>query len=402
MPKHIVLLTAGHLSSCPRLIKEAELLSKNGYSISIVFLNSISRIAELDKIIVDHHTHWNFNEVKWNKSKASILSKLSYELSNFFGLSSKYIQPTSKILIDKVLSIKADLYIAHHPSVLVAAALAAKKYNAKYGYDIEDAFPFVETNRYLDNPNKQILNVENKYIRGAAYTTTASPLYSEVYIKLYSLKNSPIDLLNVFDIVDENIEYLDRVDLQKVSFYWYSQTVGLNRGLQDLFTAINFLPENSFELHIRGMCSNEVKATLLSLVNSKLHKSAIYFHNSVSPLELNLRNREHDIGFALEASSSLNRDLCISNKILDYLRSGLMVVATNTQGHLLITNELKDYAISYSPGDSDSLAEQLQKLLVEPLRIKQAKEKSFQLAIDKYNWTTQSKVWLSQIEKLLK
>lgn len=401
MGKHVALLTAGHLSSCPRLIKEAELLSENGYVISIVFLSSIPRIADLDKFIIDRHIDWNFYEVKWNKSLSSIFSKLAYELSSIFRFSEKYIQPTSKILIDKTLSIDADLYIAHHPSVLVAAALAAEKYKAKYAYDIEDAFPFVEDGRYINNPEKSIENIERKYINNASFTTTASPLYTNLYREIYGMRSSPMNLLNVFDISDSKIEYKDRRDLQKVSFYWYSQTVGLNRGLDDLFSAVNSLPKNSFEIHIRGMCTDEVREALMNLILENDHKKNIFFHASISADELVERNKEHDIGFALEASASLNRDLCISNKILDYLRSGLFIVATNTQGHQLITNELGENAISYTQGDTVSLSNALNIVLNDPVKLFNGKQKSMNLAREKYNWKIQSRAWLIKVDELL-
>lgn len=397
MAKHIALLTAGHLSSCPRLLKEAELLSANGFNISIVYLNSISRIAELDQHIIDRNTNWNFCEVKWNNSISSIASKLLFFVSKLFKFNSIYLQSTSKKLIDKIISIKADFYIAHHPSVLAAAALAAKKYSAKFGYDIEDAFPFVEDNSFENSPNVSILNIEKKFISDASIITTASPLYTQLYSKLYQLRAPVLNLLNVFDIVEDEMEYIDRQDLQKVSFYWHSQTVGLNRGLQDLFNAINMLDPNKFELHIRGVCSNEIKMELLNLIKFDSHKCSVFFHSIVSTEELAKRNREHDIGFALEPITSLNRDLCISNKLLDYLRSGLMVVATNTLGHQLITTELSGSSISYTSGDSISLANELLMLIENPNRISIAKQKSLQLAKEKYNWTLQSKEFIQKV-----
>lgn len=401
MPKHIALLTAGHLSSCPRLIKEAELLSESGYKVSIVYLSSISTISKIDKSLIALHPNWNFYEIKWKNSFETIASKIVFGITNIFTKSRLYLQSTSKALIDKTLTINADLYIAHHPSVLVAAALAAEKYKSKYAYDIEDAFPFIEDGSFLKNPNKHIVKIEKSFIPNTVFTTTASPLYSDVYLKLYSMFKAPMELLNVFDIVDSKIEYKDRRDLGKVSFYWYSQTVGLNRGLQDLFYAINKLPENSFELHIRGMCNEDVESALLSLVDNDVHKSFIYFHKSVPTNELNLRNKEHDIGFALESGTSLNRELCISNKMFDYLRSGLMVVATDTKGHLLITNQLEKFAISYTPGDVASLAVQLLELIKQPDQIRIAKQKSFQLAMEKYNWSIQSENWIGMIKELL-
>lgn len=402
MRKSIALLTAGHLSSCPRLIKEAKLLSDSGYEVSVVYLESIPRITLLDRSIVANNSKWNFHPIIWGNNFDSLRSKIYYYLDSYFLRSNTYIQSTSKALIDKTLSIKADLYIAHHPSVLIAAALAAKKYDAKYAYDIEDAFPYVNENSYFTNPEQQILEVERKYIGGTTFTTTASPLYSEIYIDNYKLSKKPIDLMNVFEINHEEIEFKDRVDLEKVSFYWYSQTVGLNRGLQDLFKAINYLPENTFELHIRGTCSFHLKNTLLENVIVESHLKNIFFHDSVSMEELSSRNKEHDVGFALEPSTSLNRELCISNKILDYLRSGLMIIATNSRGHQLITNNLAGYSVSYTSGNVEELSTSLLGIINNKDLISLSKAKSLKLAKDKFNLIIQSNNWIHIINEELK
>lgn len=402
MAKEIALLTAGHLSSCPRLIKEAELLSSSGYSISIVFLESIPRIALLDQSIIDSNKNWKFYPIKWERSLQTYLSKLAYKFSHWFKLNTDFIQSPSKALIDATLKIKADLYIAHHPTVLAAAALAAKKYNAKYVYDIEDAFPFIKDNSYINNPEQSLFNIEKKYINDAVFTTAASPLYSDLYQGIYHLEKRPIELLNVFDIVDEEvISYKDRKDLSKVSLYWYSQTVGLNRGLQDLFMAINNLPVDSFELHIRGNCEKDIKEELLSYVLNEKYLSNIYFHKTISTSELNIRNKEHDIGFAIEYSMSLNRELCISNKILDYLRSGLMVAATNTPGQKIITTELGNNCIVYDEKNIDELSQALLNVINHRDIIMNSKKRSLELAKQKYNWTLQSSELLKKIKETL-
>ncbi len=405
--KRIVLLTASHLSSCPRLLKEADLLYKNGAEIHIVYLNSLSLVEEVDDAIRSKNSNWNFHPIYWKGNKSNsrkvLVSKLLYKLNKFLLFNSDYIQSTSKVLIDAALKIKADLYIAHHPSLLPAAAKAAKKYNAKFIYDIEDAFPFVEGGRFLSNPDTVVFNIENKYINNASLITTASPLYTTLYKSLYQLKLEPIDLLNVFNVKENgSIIYKDRKDLSKTSLYWFSQTVGLNRGLQDIFNAVNELDSTIYELHIRGNCSEEVKQNLLNLIKSPQHLQNIYFHELVSNDELEIRNAEHDIGLALEIPITLNRELCISNKILDYISKGLMVIATNTKGHEYILTELNANQYLYNPGDSAELASIINDLISDKGELETLKANCLELATSKYNWDTHSQTWLKGVVNLLK
>ncbi len=403
MKKKIALLTAGHLTSCPRLLKELKLFIDNGFDVSVIYLDYMPDLSSLDKEVIKKYTTSScaFYPVKWHKYDfKSICSFAIYKIVNFLNPDSDYLQSTTYLFIKRAKSIKADLYIAHHPSVLVAAALAAKKYKSKYSYDIEDAFPYIMDGSTIDNYNKQIFEIENKYLKRVEFLTTASPLYSELYINNYKLSKTPIELLNVFDINYKEIPYRDRVDLNKISFYWYSQTVGLNRGLQDIFYVINKLPIDSFELHIRGKCDAKVKSELLKIITNKSHVSSIFFHELVSVFELDDRNKEHDIGLALEIGNSLNRELCITNKILDYIRSGLMIIATNTSGHKVITDQLSDNIIIYNSSEVDILYDKLIEYIINKESIYNAKRQTLDLAKRKYNWTLQSLNFLNEINYL--
>lgn len=404
--KKVVLVTASHLSSCPRLLKEAELLNKHGYELHIVYLNSIYSIELLDRIIVEKNKNWNFYPIYWYGEKSNFLqkwiSKFKYKFFQILNINSDYIQSTSDALIKATLKIKADVYIAHHPSVLVAVAKAAKKYNAKYIYDVEDAFPYITSLDYKQ-PAKEVYYVEKKYLHNASFLSFASPLYKDLYVNTYSIQNLMIDLLNVFNINTFNTdEYFDRKDKNKISFYWQSQTVGLNRGLQDIIIALSNFDSSQWELHIRGTHNADIKKQLLGLSPNKELTNNIFFHSLVPAGDLQKYAKEHDIGLALEPIISINRDLCISNKILEYLVSGLMVIATNTKGHQFIMDKLGASEFTYTSNHPKELIVVLEKIFTNPSIIQDYKEKSYMLAEKELNWDIQSRAWLLQIKELLK
>ncbi len=401
--KKIALVTASHLSSCPRLLKEAELLDQQGYELHIVYLNSVPVIEELDRAIVQKNTHWNFYPIYWYGENSNFIqkwiSKIKYQFFNLLKLNSDLIQSTSDVLINTTINIKADVYIAHHPSVLVAVAKAAEKYNAKYVYDVEDAFSFMNT-KNIQYPDNKVYYVETKYIHQASLLSFASPLYKNLYIQTFQLKNKMIDLLNVFNLNEfEVLQYKDRKDLKKISFYWHSQTIGLNRGLQDVISTLSTFDHNKWELHIRGHHTLDVKNELLNSLVDKDAVESIFFHQAISSTELPLHTKEHDIGLALEAKISINRDLCISNKLLEYIASGLVIIATNTQGHSFIMEKLNAKDFTYS--NKDGLKKILASIFDSSFDLKKYKNDSMQLAKRELNWELQSKTWLKEIKDLL-
>ncbi len=400
----VALVTASHLSSCPRLLKEAELLSSRGYDIHIVYLHSVPKIEKLDNEIVINNKSWNFYPIYWYGEKSKFfkkwISKLKFKFFHILNIKSDYIQSTSDVLIKKVLTVKADLYITHHPSVLVAVSKAASKYKSKYIYDVEDAFSYMDT-LDINKPDPFVFHVENKYIHNSSLLTFASPLYRELYLKTFNIDNRMLDVLNLFKWNEvKQIKYLDRIDLSKISFYWHSQTVGLNRGLQEIIKALSNFNNNKWELHIRGHYTEEVKNALLYNTNDRHAVANIFFHQAVSSSELPLRTIEHDIGLALESSVSINRDLCISNKILEYLASGLLTIATNTKGHLFVMEKInaKDFTFS----NADELMSILNVIFSPSFDLDKYINEKAHFVSEELNWDLQSQNWLNEIEDLLK
>lgn len=401
--KKIVLLTASHLSSCPRLLKEASLLDREEFEIHILFLNSVPSIEILDQSIVDNNTTWNFHPIYWYGEKANIfqnlISKLKAKFYKVFNITSDYIQSTSDVLIKETLKIKADLYIAHHPSVLVAAAKAAHQFNAKYCYDVEDAFSFMETSE-ITKPDRFVFNVESKYIHQASLLTFASPLYRDLYYQTFHINNRMFDLFNVFSINNsEIVEYKDRKDLSKISFYWHSQTVGLNRGIQDIIHCLSKFDAHKWELHIRGHYTQEIISELLKSSTNEESLSSIFFHEPLPANELPVRTKEHDIGLAMELKNTINRDLCVSNKILEYIASGLMVISTDTKGHQYVMNKLGAKDFTYA--NTIELCKILEHLFTDTKSIHKLKVHNQEIASAELSWELQSIKWLDEIKATL-
>jgi hypothetical protein len=79
-----------------------------------------------------------------------------------------------------------------------------------------------------------------------------------------------------------------------------------------------------------------------------------------------------------------------------------MIVATNSKGHKLITDDLGNDAISYTSGNADELSNALLSYIQDRDRIELAKTKSLELAVEKYNLKIQSERWIHKVNEVLK
>jgi len=177
------------------------------------------------------------------------------------------------------------------------------------------------------------------------------------------------------------------------SIHWFSQTIGPGRGLEDLFAAAETLPDE-FEIHLRGNVGGY--ALWLDSVAPKALRSKVFVHAPVSNDDLPERIAEHDIGFAGEVTNIRSRDLTATNKIFQYLQSGLAVVASDTAGQQEVAALSSGAMQLFHSGDRQSVAGQLRLLLSDNAALRQAKEKA-SVAADNLCWEREKQKFLELV-----
>ncbi len=413
--KKVLLMAAGHLSSCPRLWKEAEALHAQGYRIAIAFMQSVPQISEFDQVFMKKHREWEFHIFDWNDPSlrsrtikyVSIIRCRWERFLNRFRSEAKQnalaMQHSAYALWTLIADAQANLFIVHHPAGLAAVAKRAAQLGVPYGYDIEDAFAYVRDGEFIENPDRLIYHTEKKYLPSAAYLSSASPMYISLYREQYHLEQEMITVLNVFDTGREPAPdvYKDRRSPAALSLYWVSQTVGMNRGLQDVFQALNVLNRRDVELHIRGRHDADTREELMSALEHEALRAQVFFHDALPASELNARNREHDVGLALELNASLNRSYCISNKIFEYMSAGLAVIATDTLGQRAVLADHPESFFLYESGHIPALAAHIAFLADHPEALRNAKAHALHLSEARYNWTQEQVPLVAKIKALL-
>lgn len=104
---------------------------------------------------------------------------------------------------------------------------------------------------------------------------------------------------------------------------------------------------------------------------------------------------------APELPISVNKDLCISNKIFTYPLAGNAIAATNTQGQRLVLDQIKDASFGYEPGDYSTLAAKLQRWCDDRQALDRARRSAWQYAEQKFNWETEKSKFLAVVERVL-
>lgn len=402
--KKIVLITSGQPSLNPRLVKEADALTDAGYTVTVLYAywNDWGTL----------HDQQLLPERKWQAIRIGGEPKekrLTYFLSRLIHKACKFIvQKThfypqfaqfavarsSYFLIKEAKKHKADLYIGHNLGALPAIVKAARLYNKPCGFDAED-FHRQEVSDDVNSYHFKIAKyIEDKYLPLTGYITAASSLIAERYTVLYN--HNVTSILNVFPkttgggIINNQNEPL--------KLFWFSQTIGPNRGLEMVIEAIGLTKKN-IELHLLGHPANGYKEHLLQMAAIAGVNSKIYFYEPIKADEIFCLAAQFDIGLASETGFCLNNNITLSNKLFTYIQSGLAVVANNTPAQNALINQYPQTGKKYN--NVNELSAILNEYNENRELLHQTKMASFETGQSGLNWENESLEFLKLIKNII-
>lgn len=402
----IVLVTSGQPSLNPRLVKEADALSLAGYEVTVLY------------------TYWNdwgtkfdiplLRLKKWKAIRVGgapeqkplvyffsrIIHKLAITGAKKAGL--KYfaeyaIARNSYWLMKATLAHHADLYIAHNLGALPAVVKTAKRRGKPCGFDAED---FHRNEVSNDSHNFDVLLkacIEDKYIPQTNYLTASSPQIAEAYRKLFPTKE-PAVILNVFNKYPD-IHKINTRPGSLLKLFWFSQTIGTNRGIEDVLKALGTINGTKFELHLMGKFQyNTPKEYFEKLAGRTPH--SLHFHDPVAPDELTAFASKFDVGLALEPAFSFNNDMALSNKIFTYMQAGLAIIASNTTAQQALLKQYPQIGKVYEIGNIHLLSNILLHYAENTDEVHKARQASLNLAQTSLNWETEQFKFLKIIREV--
>ena len=402
--KKIILISSGQPSLNPRLVKEADSLALEGYDVTVLYVYWNEWGTKQDKYLLSEKK-WKAIRLAGDPSEKPIIyffSRLIFKLANLLlhktnaynFLGDISIARSTFFLISEAKKYKADLYIAHNLGALPAAAITAKKHKKPYGFDAED-FHRQEVSDDLNSFNFKLAKyIEDKYLPGASYLTSSSPLISEQYEQLYHKNTTTI--LNVFPKVNFTNKSINKNTTLKL--FWFSQTIGPDRGLELIIKAIG-LSKHPIEIHLLGLVSENYKSFLLTIFyNNKVSNQKIFFYDPINPNEIPEFASRFDIGLACEVPICLNRRISLTNKLFTYLQSGLAIVFSNTESQTEFSNKYTSIGEVFK--NSKDLSIILDNYYSNRDLLLQHKINAQQYGLTELNWEIESKKFIKVIDEV--
>ncbi|MDN3655859.1 glycosyltransferase [Ferruginibacter paludis] len=321
----------------PRLWKEAFFYEKKGFDVVILSMWHSKESLKKDWQIVDGHLIKYKAYLNLIPGEINPLSLFFYRLRKRLAGElqrlGKYgtgwaISYSPGLMFKKALQEDAVLYVAHLECAFYVGRDLIKA-GKKVIFDFEDWY----SRDYLvpARPVKLLKAAEKYALQNGLFCTAASNSMAIALKECYNSENKITVIYNGFSIKSKiRSNFIKDEGNERIKLLWFSRTIGAGRGLELLLKGL-LVCNAGIELHLLG----EMKAGYLDFLerefaNQSLHNLVI--HPFIPHAKLDDFISQFKIGLAIEENINDNKRLTVSNKILQYLQAGLMVLASDTKG----------------------------------------------------------------------
>jgi len=404
MPR-ICIVTPGQIGSNPRVVKEAQALHEAGHDVSVIATRQLDQVEPRDGHLMQR--------IPWRLERIDLRSRLRWHLlrvaqssarctHGMTGLArfadvglSAYTRPLRRA----ALATPADLYVAHYPAALPAVAAAARAYRANYAYDAEDFHlgdwpddPAFDTERRL------VRDIEARHLPGCAYVTAAAPGIAEAYAEAYGIQ-PPQVVLNAFPLGHASARPTPRGSAQPgPSLYWFSQTIGADRGLECAVRAIGVARLRP-HLYLRGSPAAGYAETLLCLARKEGADGRVHILPPDVPDKMEKLAAAYDVGLVAETGHSASRRLCLTNKLFSFLLAGIPPLMSDTPAHRAFAAEAGVTDLLYPVEDPMALAALIDRLLGDANSLATSRTQAWRLGQERYNWEWERRALVAAVTR---
>ena len=367
MIPRVCVVTAGHMSTCPRMLKTADALHEAGYNVRVVSTSHTPWAAAADQAIRATRA-WRWTKVDYSRTtarfrqlKTGARRRIAQVLTRRFRPArvpaAVFVRAYSRVHDELVRAITAepvDFVYGGTTGALAAVAESADRLGIRYALDLEDFHSGEQDGVFVGDVHAVAERVERLVLPGAAFLTTSSPMIADAYAAKYGVRPRPIH--NTFSL--DLGKPLEPVGSEPIRFYWFSQTLGPGRGLEDFIAAVG-RARIAGELHVRAGTTQPYLRDLMRLSRDTAPHLSLTLHEPAGPDAMVHLAQGYDLGLSGEEPTVLNRRLCLGNKIFTYLAAGVPVLLSATPAQARLGRELGNAALVYESGDIAGLTEQL-------------------------------------------
>lgn len=394
----ITVMTAGHLSTCPRMLKAADALTRAGHSVRVISTRHVPWATDADREVADARSWSSWQVIDYDRASAArtyawtgLRRRFALSVSGRrgpahapLGVVARAYSRVHSELVKAAAAEPCDFFYGGTTGALAATAEAGAHARVPFALDLED-FHSGEQQGGADAAlvNALAARLERELLPRAAALTAAGSAIRDQYRSEYGVSATSVN--NTFPLPTLAPSIVDRRAGEPLRMYWFSQTIGPNRGLEEAIAATGIAGVPA-ELHLRGRPLDGFGEALHRLAAQTAPALRLVLSPPINPDSMVDSCRPYEIGLAVEQPGVRSRDLCLTNKALTYPLAGLATVVTSTLGQRAFAADLGAGALAYAPGDVHALAAGLKRWFEEPKRLTCARGAAWAAAVRRWHW----------------
>lgn len=223
-----------------------------------------------------------------------------------------------------LLFVRADLFVANDLDTLAAVWLASRLRKVPMIYDSHEYFTEVPELQNRHRVKSIWKSIERKIQPKIRHVITVNESIAELFRNEYHQEVTVVKNLPPAD-VNEPIEGSLPDHFTSKPIIIYQGAVNVGRGLEEMLMAMKKLREFNF-LIVGGGDRLDVLQRMVA--DEKLDQQ-VYFTGRVPFESLAWYTKKAAIGMSLEQDIGLNYRLSLPNKLFDYMRAGIPVIASD-------------------------------------------------------------------------
>lgn len=396
MNRRVAIVTTKQPGTNPRMRKNADALAAAGYDVNVLYAFNAAWADKADKTLFQNTiwTHYRIGGHPKNAPLRYFIKRVKRKWSQWHHHLDGQFCPSKEEYVKGVAAFQPNLVIGHNPGSLPILTKIQTDLNLKVLFDAEDFHrgEFPKGSKEIE----LVSQLEDRHIPSLKFMTAASPLIKEAYQKLYPGVNCET-IKNTFEVgIQPEFKSLSGNGLK---LCWFSQVVGLNRGLQEFLCHLTPLRDLALVITIVGNATDQVKSILSKAIKHPNHK--LQFLPATSETNLAKILSENHIGLALEPGFSENNLLAQSNKIFFYPLCGCFTLLSRTPGQLNFLKEHPKTGYAIDLNEPKSSVEILRRLAENPSNLEKKRHAAWVFARTTLNWETESQKLVAMVAEIL-
>jgi glycosyltransferase involved in cell wall biosynthesis len=376
------------------MVKAADALVDEGYDVRLVSVNYIDWARETDRALVGSRG-WRWMPVEIARRErptasraVSLRRRAAMRAAQVIGparvpwpLVARAYSRMHPELVAAILTEPFDLVYGGTSGALAATAVAARRARRPFGLDLEDYHPAESEEPDAPLTHALARRVLGDVVKDARFMTTASRPMADAY-----RDRCGIDPLVVHNVVPKPATPPGlRPHPGPLRLYWFSQTVGPKRGLEEVVQGVAAARVPAV-LDLRGLEASGYVTDLRRLAAALGAPLELRVRPPGPPDQMVELSAPYDVGLSPEQMGVENRALCLPNKPLTYLAAGLAIVATDTPGQRSLGRDVEGAVHWYPPGDVPALAAGLRRWSEDRDALGAARQASWRAASVRWHW----------------